>query len=95
MTTATGGTDVADLVSRLRKIEGQVRGVERMLEQRAPVGDVLTQVSAAVAGMEKVGVRLLQSHVRATAESAISGQPGVAQEKMDELLRTLERFVTF
>lgn len=80
-----------ELVSRLRKIEGQVRGIQRMVEQDTYCVDILTQISAVVSGMEKVGVRLLRGHVEGCVREAM--EMGNGEEKLDELVRVVERFV--
>ncbi len=85
-------SDREQILSRLRKIEGQVRGVHRMVEQDAYCIDVLTQVSAVVSGMEKVGLRLLREHIRGCVRDALVSPDG-DDEKVDELLRAVERFV--
>ncbi|HVL80939.1 MAG TPA: metal-sensitive transcriptional regulator [Actinomycetota bacterium] len=84
--------DRDEILSRLRKIEGQVRGVQRMVEQGSYCVDVLTQISAVVSGMEKVGVRLLSDHIRGCVRDALASEDQ-ADEKVDELARVVERFV--
>lgn len=54
----------ASLVNRLRRIEGQVRGVERMVEEDQYCLDVLTQLSAIIAGAKATGLLLLEDHIR-------------------------------
>lgn len=76
-------SDRAEILSRLRKIEGQIRGIQRMVEEEAACVDVLTQVSAVVSGMEKVGLRLLREHIGSQV------QAGPA----DEILKAVERFL--
>lgn len=81
-----------ELVSRLRKIEGQIRGIQRMVEQDSYCVDVLTQISAVISGMEKVGTRLLRGHVKGCVQDAV--RAGDADEKIEELVRVVERFVS-
>ena len=82
-----------DVLTRLRKIEGQLRGIQRMVDQDAYCIDVLTQVSAVVSGMEKVGMRLLSDHIRGCVRDALtSEEPG--DEKVEELVRVVERFIS-
>lgn len=83
--------DRDELVSRLRKIEGQVRGIQRMVEQDTYCVDVLTQISAAVSAMEKVGLKLLREHVQGCVRVAL--QEGGGDEKVDELVKVVERFI--
>lgn len=84
--------DRDELLSRLRKIEGQVRGVHRMVEQDSYCIDVLTQISAVVSGMQKVGLKLLSDHIRGCVRDALAGEDR-ADASVDELVKVVERFV--
>ena len=82
------------LVTRLRKIEGQVRGIERMLVGDRYCIDVLTQIAAARTALEKVGLEILDGHVTHCVHDAIaSGDETAAADKSRDLLETVERFV--
>jgi DNA-binding FrmR family transcriptional regulator len=84
-------TDKPSLIARLKRIEGQVRGLERMVDEDRYCIDVLTQVNAARAALEKVGLILLNGHVNHCVAGAIrSGDPG---DKVRELSEAVERFV--
>jgi DNA-binding FrmR family transcriptional regulator len=84
-------TDKPSLIARLKRIEGQVRGLERMVEDDRYRIDVLTQVNAARAALEKVGFLLLNDHVNhCVAEAIHSGDP---TDKVRELSEAVERFV--
>jgi DNA-binding FrmR family transcriptional regulator len=80
-----------EVLTRLKKIEGQVRGIQRMISDETPCVDVLTQVSAVVAGMEKVGLRLLRDHMHATLSQGKSN--GATSEGVDEVVKAVERFL--
>lgn len=83
-----------ELVTRLRKIEGQVRGIERMVSSDRYCIDVLTQIAAARTALEKVGLEILDGHVTHCVHDAIaSGDVDAASEKSRELLEAVERFV--
>lgn len=84
--------DRSDLVSRLRKVEGQVRGVQRMLAEDAGCVDVLTQISAIVSAMDKVALRLLGEHMRGCVADAARSKD-LGQEKLDEAVTVVERFL--
>jgi DNA-binding FrmR family transcriptional regulator len=86
------GADREELIARLRRIEGQVRGIQRMLTADAYCVDVLTQVSAVVSGMEKVGLRLLKDHMRGCVAEALASKDA-GDEKIDEVVRVVERFL--
>jgi DNA-binding FrmR family transcriptional regulator len=81
------------LTKRLHRIEGQVRGVERMIEEDRYCIDILTQVAAVKTALEQVAAKLLEGHVtHCVAEALASGDPDVAGEKSEELLAAVQRF---
>jgi DNA-binding FrmR family transcriptional regulator len=80
------------LQNRLKRIEGQVRGVQRMVDEEAYCVDVLTQIASAVSALEKVGTILLKDHVEhCVRESIEKGED--ADEKIEELTAAVERFL--
>jgi DNA-binding FrmR family transcriptional regulator len=80
--------------NRLRRIEGQVRGLQRMVEDDAYCIDILTQVAAVRTALEQVALRVLDGHVRGCVADAVGGQgDGDGEEKLDELMAAVERFV--
>lgn len=85
--------DTDELVSRLRKVEGQLRGIQRMLGEGAYCADVLTQLSAANKALEKVGLRLLHEHMRGCVTEAMRTDDQGAEQKIDEVVRVVERFM--
>lgn len=85
------GDHASDLETRLKKIEGQVRGIQRMITEGAYCPDVLTQLSAVIAACEKVGLIVLEDHIRGCVTDAIASKN--EGEKIAELLEVLERFL--
>jgi DNA-binding FrmR family transcriptional regulator len=84
--------DKQRLQNRLRRIEGQVRGLQRMVEEEAYCVDILTQISSIVSASEKVALILLEDHVEHCVREAI--QDGEkAEEKVTELAAAVERFL--
>jgi DNA-binding FrmR family transcriptional regulator len=77
-------------LNRLRRIEGQVRGLQRMVEDDAYCIDILTQVAAVRTALEQVALRVLDGHVRGCVAEAVGGDGG--DEKLDELMAAVERF---
>ena len=78
------------LLARLRRIEGQVRGIERMVVDDRYCIDVLTQISAAQAALDKVALGLLDEHAR----SCVLGVEGELQaDRTDELMAAVGRLV--
>ena len=87
------GYDKEAVGRRLRRIEGQVRGIERMVEEDRYCIDILTQIAAAMTALESVGLKVLDDHVgHCVAGALASGDPAAAQEKTDELLAAVQRF---
>jgi DNA-binding FrmR family transcriptional regulator len=81
------------LVKRLHRIEGQVRGIERMVEEDRYCIDILTQISAVGTALESVAFKILDEHVSHCVSDALaSGDPEAAAEKSQELLAAVHRF---
>jgi DNA-binding FrmR family transcriptional regulator len=74
--------DKAALVKRLHRIEGQVRGIERMVEDDRYCIDVLTQISAAQAALDKVALGLLDGHAHTCVIGAEADQQNERTEEM-------------
>jgi CsoR family transcriptional regulator, copper-sensing transcriptional repressor len=87
------GYDKETLFKRLHRIEGQVRGIERMVEDDRYCIDVLTQISAVNTALESLAFKVLDDHVNHCVADAISsGDPKAAAEKSKELLEAVQRF---
>jgi DNA-binding FrmR family transcriptional regulator len=85
--------DKVALVKRLHRIEGQVRGIEKMVEDDRYCIDILTQVSAVGTALEAVAVKVLDEHVRHCVAGALaSGDEADARAKTEELLQAVQRF---
>ena len=82
-----------DLVRRLHRIEGQVRGIERMVVEERYCIDVLTQIAAVSTALESVALEILDDHVTHCVAGALaSGDEADARVKTDELLAAVRRF---
>jgi DNA-binding FrmR family transcriptional regulator len=79
-----------DLLARLRRVEGQVRGLQRMVEDDKYCIDILTQVNSATAALRAVGLGLLDEHVRHCVKESI--EQGAGDQKVEELLAAVARF---
>jgi DNA-binding FrmR family transcriptional regulator len=87
------GYDKAALTKRLHRIEGQVRGIERMVEDDRYCIDILTQISAVNTALESLAFKVLDDHVNhCVADAVASGDREAAAEKTDELLAAVHRF---
>ena len=81
------------LVKRLHRIEGQVRGIERMVEDDRYCIDILTQIGAVTTALESLGFRILDEHVKHCVAGALaSGDAAEADAKAAELLDAVHRF---
>ena len=82
----------AKLVNRLSRVEGQVRGVARMIEEDRYCIDVLTQLQAVRAALSRVETEMLKDHLGHCIEAAITGGDAAEQRvKAGELIQLLER----
>ena len=81
------------MVKRLHRIEGQVRGIERMVEEDRYCIDLLTQLAAVRTALDSLAFRILDEHVRHCVAGALaSGDADAAAEKSRELLDAVHRF---
>ena len=87
------GYDKGTLVKRLHRIEGQVRGIERMVEDDRYCIDILTQIAAVNTALESLAFKVLDDHVNhCVADAIASGDKTIAGEKSRELLDAVQRF---
>ncbi len=82
-----------DVQQRLRRIEGQVRGLQRMVDEDTYCIDVLTQVAAATKALQAVALALLDDHLRHCVADALAEGGDVAQEKVAEASAAVSRLV--
>ena len=81
------------LLKRLARIEGQVRGISKMVEDDRYCIDILTQLGAVATALEAVAIKVLEEHVQHCVAGALaSGDPVQANEKSAELLAAVQRF---
>ncbi len=84
--------DKEKMLNRLRRIEGQVRGVQRMIDEEAYCIDILTQISSYIAASEKVASLVLKDHMDHCVREALEDGTK-AEEKVQELQEAVERFI--
>jgi len=80
------------LLNRLSRVEGQVRGVAKMVEEDRYCIDVLTQIGAVQAALDKISLGLLDGHVRVCMQGE-GGAPADPEERVDELMDAVGRIV--
>ena len=79
-----------DLLLRFNRLNGQITGISQMVEDERYCPEVLTQLSAAIAALEKIGYMLLRDHVKHCVADGINAGEGDAY--LDELVATIKRF---
>jgi len=78
------------ITTRLRRIEGQTRGLQRMVEQNKYCVDIMTQISSVQAALEQVSLLLMEDHMRHCVTEAI--QQGNGEEKIKEVLSVIKHY---
>lgn len=79
-------------LNRLSKIEGQLRGVRRMIEERRYCIDIVSQIKAVNAALKQVRMGVLEKHIHhCVAESLTSRKPELFEEKVTEIIEVLGR----
>jgi len=76
---------------RLRRIEGQVRGLQRMVDEDRYCADIMTQIASVHEALRAVGRELMRNHLKHCASAAIRGTEGEAEAMYDELLELMYR----
>ncbi|GGB32630.1 MULTISPECIES: metal-sensitive transcriptional regulator [Microbacterium] len=86
-------TDKARYLTRLKRIEGQSRGIYRMVEDEKYCIDILTQISALTSALQSVAVGLLEDHLRHCVADAARAGGDIAEEKVREASQAIARLV--
>ena len=81
-----------DVLTRLRKIEGQIRGIQRMIEKERYCIDIINQVSAAQRALDQVSLRVMRRHIESCVTDAIKSDGGTPI--VGELMETIYKFIT-
>lgn len=82
-----------DILLRLRRIEGQIKGIQRMIESEKYCVDVLTQVAAVRAAINKVGAMILENHSKTCMQNALMSDNKEAA--LEELIGSVQKFLRF
>jgi DNA-binding FrmR family transcriptional regulator len=85
--------DKGDYLTRLRKIEGQVRGLQRLVEEDTYCIDVLTQIASVDAALKKVALGLVDQHLRHCVLEALEADPDDGQLRLGEATMAVERLL--
>ena len=82
-----------DILLRLRRIEGQIRGLQRMVEKEVPCPEVLAQVAAATAAIKKVGAVIVQSYMEECLEKTRKGFSVKQGENLRDFQKAISRYI--
>jgi DNA-binding FrmR family transcriptional regulator len=94
MATPGYSDDKAAILARLKRVEGQVRGLQRMVDEDTYCIDVLTQVAAATKALQSVAVQLLDDHLRHCVAGAVQSDDAAESDRIiTEASRAIERLV--
>jgi DNA-binding FrmR family transcriptional regulator len=85
--------DKDDYLLRLRKIEGQVRGLQRLVEDDTYCIDILTQIASVNAALQKVALGLVDQHLRHCVMGAMDTDPDVAQQRLTDATLAVQRLL--
>jgi len=80
-----------ELLPRLRRIEGQIRGIGRMVQEHRYCIDVIQQLTAARRALDQVSLQVMSGHINTCVSDAIRKRDG--NRKINELMQTIHRFV--
>ncbi|HAT1132591.1 metal-sensitive transcriptional regulator [Corynebacterium striatum] len=83
----------AKYLTRLKRIEGQARGIHRMIEEDQYCIDIITQISAVTSALENVSLALLQDHIEHCVAGAAAEDGEVAKEKLEEAMTAIKKLV--
>lgn len=79
-----------DVIQRLKKIEGQVKGIQKMIEENKYCVDVLIQIAAVRAAINKVGIKVFENHTRECLKTAMEKKQG--EEMIEEMIDVMIKF---
>jgi DNA-binding FrmR family transcriptional regulator len=85
--------DRKKIVNRLKRVEGQIRGLERLVENGAPCLDILTQVSAVTAAVKRAGTEVIRLSLEQCMAEASTRQKTDFKEKKEEFQKALSRYI--
>ncbi len=83
--------DKQDVVNRLKRMEGQLRGIRKMVENGEYCVDVLNQLSSIMAATQKVATIIMKDHIKGCVRDALTRNEN-SEEKVDELVSVVEKF---
>ncbi len=82
-----------EVLTRLRRIEGQVRGLQRMVEEESPCADILTQVAAVTSAIKKTGLVMVQGYMEECMEANRKAAGKERGDNLKDLQKAMSRFI--
>lgn len=82
-----------EVLLRLRRIEGQVRGIQRMVEDKSPCSDILTQIAAVTSAMKKVGIVVVKTYMEECLEKAQKDTTVKQGEVLKDFQKAISRYI--
>lgn len=88
-----GKREKKDVLLRLKRIEGQIRGLERMVEEEVPCPDILTQVAAVTSAIKKVGTVIVQTYMEECLEKTRKESGSKRGETVKDFQKAMSRYI--
>jgi DNA-binding FrmR family transcriptional regulator len=82
-----------EVLLRLRRIEGQLRGLQRMVDEEVPCADILTQVAAVTAAIKKVGMVMVKAYLEECLDKTQKGPGGKRKGALKDFQRAVSRYI--
>ncbi len=82
-----------EIIARLRRIEGQIRGLQRMVEGEVPCPDVLTQVAAVTSAIKKVGTAMVEAYMSECLEKTQKGSEPRHSDALKDFQKAISRYI--
>lgn len=80
-----------EMIPRLKKVEGQIKGLIKMIEDEKYCIDILQQISASIGALKSISAEIMKNHINSCVKNAILN--GSDEEKIDELTKTIYKFI--
>jgi DNA-binding FrmR family transcriptional regulator len=85
--------NVESIRRRLKRIEGQIRGIQRMLNEDTCCTDILIQISAVRAAVSKVGIMIFENHANKCLAESLQGEDNNSEQKLADLVNLMNNFI--
>ena len=83
-------TDKKDVIKRLRKVEGQIKGIQKMVDEEQFCGDILIQIAAARSALNSAGGLIIENYMKNCLKSSVEGK--TSEEDLDKLIEIMLKY---